>query len=58
MFTPNPDAAINTVDTNYLVFGWWLSKGIDGNPDGVALITSAMNLGIVRNAGEYGGRAC
>ena len=54
VFTPDPAAAINTVDTDYLMFGWWLSKGIDGNPDAVALITSATGLGVMRNAAGDG----
>ena len=48
VFTPDEGAAIYTDDTDYLTFGWWLSKGADGKPDDLTLITSAMGVGTLR----------
>ena len=47
-FVPDEGAAIYTDDTDYLTFGWWLSKGADGKPDDLTLIRTAMGLGVVR----------
>ena len=50
-FIPDDSAAMFVdvaADTDYLVFGWWLDKGADGQPDYVRLITNAMGLGVVR----------
>ena len=48
-FVPNPDADTYTDDTSYHVFGWWLSKGADGEPDDLVLISpAATGLGMAR----------
>ena len=45
MFAPDEGVDTYTDDTDYLLFGWWLSKGSDGNPDDYTPITMAMGLG-------------
>ena len=45
-FVPDDVDLTYTDDMNYLVFGWWLSKGLDGNPDDFATITSAVMGGM------------
>ena len=47
-FTPDEGELTYTDDPNYLIFGWWLSKGPDGKADDLTLITSATGHGVVR----------
>ena len=49
-FVPDKRVLIDTADRDYLVFGWWLDKGPDGNPDYLRLIGEAQGVGAVRNA--------
>ena len=55
-FVPAEGVPTYTDDTNYLVFGWWLSKGADGMPDDLTLISpAATGLGVTRNADSTSG---
>ena len=54
-FVPAEGVPTYTDDTNYLVFGWWLSKGEDGEPDDLTLITSATGVGVARTAASTTG---
>ena len=40
-FVPDEGALTYTDDPNYLTFGWWLSKGLDGKADDLVLIAPA-----------------
>ena len=53
-FAPDEGADIDTDDTDYLIFGWWLDKGPDGKPDWVRLIARAEGLDMRANANTEG----
>ena len=58
-FVPDEGVATYTDDPQYVTFGWWLSKGANGEPDDLTLITSAPGMGVARTgaAGTIRGSA-